>query len=278
MKKIICILIIIWLSQFNNLLSAQEFIVGDTAGSFITYSNIPDTSLPLNYQSYSEFRIDIDFDQEYDIRFYRYHTAGQLSTLIKHLVYSLDSVQFACTSSAWNADTLSIGSILNVEQNWNNNFDGALLFEGFYSQIPPSYEKGLFRKDSLFLGFRKIYQSDTLYGWFFVDCTPSAYVIRSFAIDRSFSNIYEDREIEEVKIYPNPAFDLIKIRITLNISDPILIKIFNSSGVFIREYLHSGNHSVNHEINLNIGDLRSGIYFIHLQIGEKLITEKIIKL
>ncbi|MCK5766151.1 MAG: T9SS type A sorting domain-containing protein [Bacteroidales bacterium] len=274
MKKITYISILIILVICTNPVFTQQFIVGDTVSSFITYSNIPDTSLPFMPQSYSEFRIDIDFDQIHDIRFYRYHTAGQLQTRIKHMVYSLDSVQFACTSSAFDADTLALGSVLDGKLNWNDQYDGSRLFEGFYSQVPPpwgppSYEKGLFRKDSLFLGFRKIYESDTVYGWFCVECTPSTYIIRSYAINRNYSSIPQHEVNADIKIYPNPAKDILIIENPAKLSF-ISIYDINGKGILHKQIFQG-------KTRINLDHLINGLYLLKFETDNYISVKKIIK-
>ena len=119
MNKITHISILIILVIYCNPVFTQQFIVGDTVSSFITYSDIPDTSLPIYLQSTSEFKIDIDQDQAFDIRFSRTHVAGQINTHVWHMVFSLDSIQFACDTSDFNADTLSFGSIINRDLGGN---------------------------------------------------------------------------------------------------------------------------------------------------------------
>lgn len=274
MKKVTYISILIILIIYSNPVFTQQFIVGDTVSPFITYSDIPDTSLPIYLQSTSEFKIDIDQDQVSDIRFVRTFVAGQINTHQWQMVFALDSIEFACDTSDFNADTLSPGSIINKDLNWKFNTKSARLFERFYSKAPPpwgppSYTKGLFRKDSLFLGFRKIYGTDTIYGWFCVKCTASAYIIKSYSVNRNYSSIPDYQSELDLIIYPNP------VKQTVTIESPL------KEGVMII-YGPGGNIQLSKQINhrstqIDISYLPGGIYFLKFESDEHVIVRKLIK-
>jgi len=255
--------------------SAQEFIVGDTLGTSITFSDIPDTSLPLIFQSTSEYKIDIDNDQKFDIKFTRAHISGQISWHIWHFVHPLDSIQFACDTSDFNAETLARGSIIDNSLNWKYNSAGARLFEQFNSTAPPpwgppSYKKGLFRKDSLYLGFRKLYEGDTLYGWFCLECTSSSLVIRSFATNRNYSSIPGDHPEHELKIFPNPANNILYIESTIK---PGVIRIYSPDGtIHLQKQIDPATDRI------DVSKFPSGIYFIVLESKGRLTGKSFIKL
>jgi len=262
------ILIVIW-----NQCYAQEFIIGDTISSSITFSDIPDTSLPLIYQSSSEFKIDIDGDQVFDIKFTRAHISGQVSWHIWHFVHPLDSIQFACDTSDFNADTLLRGSIIDNSLNWKYNSAGARLFEKFNSSAPPpwgppSYEKGLYKKDSLYLGFRKIHEGDTLYGWFCLECTSSSLVIKSFATNRDHSSIPDYQFEEELKIYPNPANQFLTIKTGIKSG---MILIYNLNGKLFFSNTNLAKATV------DISRFPLGMYLIVVETDNNRVAGKLIK-
>lgn len=249
---------------------AQEFIVGDTLSTHVTFSDIPDTSLPLNFQSVSEFNIDIDKDQLFDIKFTRAHISGQISWHIWHFVLPMDSIQFVCDISDFNADTLSKGSIIDNSLNWEYNSSGARLFEVFNSIAPPpSYEKGLFKKDSLYLGFRKIYEGDTLYGWFCLECTSSSLVIRSFATNRNYSSIQDYQSKQELKIYPNPANNILYIESTIKLG---IIRIYSPDGTI--HFQKQIDPAIN---QIDVSKVSNGIYFIVLESDDHSVGKSFIK-
>lgn len=86
-------------------------------------------------------------------------------------------------------------------------------------------------------------------------------------------------ESEYMNIYPNPAYSNSELYISIYLYLPakINICIFNSLGQIIDEpyesYLESGMHVLNFKPNKNFS---SGVYYARLQIGEKVITKKLV--
>jgi len=121
--------VIVGFILLSNPVAAQLFIVGDTLSPTITYSNIQDTSLPFIVKGHFEFDIDIDFDELPDVRFYREHSSSPSFGSETYSVQSLNTIQFACISdSVDDADTLVPGTILDENQNSNNNYNGAVFY------------------------------------------------------------------------------------------------------------------------------------------------------
>lgn len=67
----------------------------------------------------------------------------------------------------------------------------------------------------------------------------------------------ENITVANVSVYPNPANDYIKLSATS--SKQSVVKIYNALGMLVDEYeMNSG------EIEINVSDYNSGIYFIDL--------------
>lgn len=67
----------------------------------------------------------------------------------------------------------------------------------------------------------------------------------------------ENITVANVSVYPNPANDYIKLSATS--SQQSVVKIYNVLGMLVDEYeMNSG------EIEINVSDYNSGIYFIDL--------------
>jgi hypothetical protein len=249
-----------------SIINAQPFITGDTLSPSITYMNIPDTILPRYPGGYFDFDIDIDFDATNDIRFHRDHSHSPSHYTETFSVLSLNTIQFVCVANSSIADTLSPGSIINNTLSWNNNYDGACLYHNFVSNIPPpwgppSSHYGICFQENNYIGFRKIYPSDTIYGWFFFDLY-NYFKIKSFAIDDILNNdtnlqFFPDR----INIFPNPASNFIQIFL----KDPAIrhfqLTIINSNG---KEILNSNiEYSNNYVINLQ--NYPGGLYYIKMK-------------
>lgn len=93
----------------------------------------------------------------------------------------------------------------------------------------------------------------------------------------TYSNV-ETVEIEslEVKdIYPNPATDFVNLDITAYESADLQVRILNLNG----QELLSSQTSVergSQNINLNVAELASGIYFLQIRNGHKIYNSKLI--
>jgi len=92
---------------------------------------------------------------------------------------------------------------------------------------------------------------------------------------QSLSNIVEMKAalpkgtIAETSIYPNPASSIIKINSSLY---PASIKITDISGRIVLEKL-----AVSPETIINVSELISGTYILHMQSGKSTVVEKFVK-
>ncbi|WP_179377402.1 T9SS type A sorting domain-containing protein [Winogradskyella wichelsiae] len=76
-----------------------------------------------------------------------------------------------------------------------------------------------------------------------------------------------DFNLNLTKVHPNPTKDIIKVSTNLSFDS---FEIYNISGqLLIKEKLKSGN--------INLTELKSGVYFLKLSSQEKGVTKKIIK-
>jgi hypothetical protein len=258
-----------------NPIEAQLFIVGGTLNPTVTYSNIQDTSLPFIVKGHSEFDIDIDFDNIHDIRFYREHSSSPTFISETFSVYSLSTIQFACDTSFNDVDTLVAGTILDENLNWNNHFDGAFFYYYFESNIPPPWgppnsSHGICKKENLYVGFRKINQMDTLYGWFNLDLLRP-YTIKSFAVNKRFDTGFPSSQLS-FNVYPNPTKGKLVIENKNKFQNEFLITIINSQGQeLISRKIRNSKH-----YNLDLSGYKDGLYFLLIESDNKIYSEKII--
>jgi len=81
---------------------------------------------------------------------------------------------------------------------------------------------------------------------------------------------------EGVNLYPNPATNATQLSFTLKKATSINASIINMLGQKVRT-VNSGTMAAgNHNVQLNIGGLAPGVYFVNLQTGTEVITEKLI--
>ena len=94
------------------------------------------------------------------------------------------------------------------------------------------------------------------------------------------TSVSEKPKVSEIEamVYPNPSTIRVTVAIECVEFSNCMMTMFNQYGLQVRptelEKLNPGKTY----INLNISDLRAGIYFIRLQIGNETMTKKIVKL
>ncbi len=85
------------------------------------------------------------------------------------------------------------------------------------------------------------------------------------------NNINFKETHNKIKLYPNPVKDIINIK--TNLSHISGCKLYNSNGQLIKPF------DINNGLNtIDISDLRSGLYFIHIQTQNDMVVKKIVKL
>lgn len=104
-------------------------------------------------------------------------------------------------------------------------------------------------------------------------------------IDSIVNHSYQTMGIEIIKqnknqlmVYPNPVSDQTKIEFTLSDNKSVYFDLHNIAGKVVTSsnfgIISKGKHSVSWDTQ----DLPSGIYFLRLQVGNEVVTKKIIKL
>lgn len=78
-------------------------------------------------------------------------------------------------------------------------------------------------------------------------------------------------------VYPNPASDFIKVEFTTGNAVVPEIKIFDLTGKVVKQF--DKEFSLNHEVfkaDLDISDLKTGIYFVKVIQGKQTWSEKLV--
>lgn len=83
-------------------------------------------------------------------------------------------------------------------------------------------------------------------------------------------------ESTDVQLYPNPANEQINLTFDFEALQNITIQIYNAAGQLVQTENLNGTKGTNKQ-NINIQNLNTGIYFLHLQSGETTITKHLIK-
>jgi PKD repeat protein len=78
-----------------------------------------------------------------------------------------------------------------------------------------------------------------------------------------------------LQIYPNPMTNSSIINFNLERNADVKISLFNNLGMEVMKITESYMNAGNQKINLNLSDFENGIYFIRIQAGAQIHTEKV---
>lgn len=92
----------------------------------------------------------------------------------------------------------------------------------------------------------------------------------SFMPKNSTTTINKVEEDSEIKIFPNPARDLLTVQV--NNEEIIKVEIINNIG----QKINLAQNSSSNQITIDISSLKSGIYYCTVQSLEKKISQKIV--
>ncbi len=77
------------------------------------------------------------------------------------------------------------------------------------------------------------------------------------------------------KIFPNPATNNVNIQVTLGTANDITVELYNAIGQKVAASKGNGNLGEN-TINMNLGNLNSGVYFVKIKAGNAESTKKLV--
>lgn len=119
--------------------------------------------------------------------------------------------------------------------------------------------------------------------------SPSGKMLLMFSTDNSnrakgWSAYYGTTDLEEDKImtnlqfYPNPVGDELAITFIVNRQKNIRASLFSLTGNEMQNYDFGIRLPFDQKLIIPTNQLKPGIYFLHLQIGNEVVTKKIVKL
>lgn len=87
--------------------------------------------------------------------------------------------------------------------------------------------------------------------------------------------IEENADENGISVYPNPSSDVANVNINLATAQNVRVSIYNTLGEVVSSE-DGGNMSAgSHLFRMNTSNLNSGVYFVNIQLGDKLVTKKI---
>ncbi|MBK8487539.1 MAG: T9SS type A sorting domain-containing protein [Bacteroidetes bacterium] len=151
-------------------------------------------------------------------------------------------------------------------------------FYGFihlYDEIEESLAGEFHQRDTLFLGYVPGFRS-SIFGYNIFGDEALEFIvgnvrggIQIFEQDPDVS-VSEHIELHPLKIFPNPAGDVVQIYYPLNTTSEILV--YNMEGQLVYS-----NTMIGENILMNIQDLSSGLYILQVRNSKEIITKIFIK-
>ena len=99
--------------------------------------------------------------------------------------------------------------------------------------------------------------------------------VEEACLEISLNEFYGNNEIS---IFPNPTNDLAFLSLNTLSKSSVEICIYNTTGICIKNWQFKNQQPGEKKFTLDLKNLPAGIYFCRIQIGNELVTKKIIKL
>jgi hypothetical protein len=77
--------------------------------------------------------------------------------------------------------------------------------------------------------------------------------------------------------YPNPAGDIINIRLQVEKAGPVSINLYDNQGNQLATILQKNKEAGTYTLEYNIGNLKPGVYFYNITIGDQVIKRRFVK-
>jgi len=84
--------------------------------------------------------------------------------------------------------------------------------------------------------------------------------------------------IDKFQCYPVPVSDRLTVFYELKTDNKVTISLFNTIGKIVLDKYSGNMRKGEHHITFDASALPSGIYFLRLQVGEEVVTKKIVKM
>lgn len=100
-----------------------------------------------------------------------------------------------------------------------------------------------------------------------------AYGLADFTINTSINNY---ANVSNAVVYPNPASEIVTVNFALENADNFSIKIVDVTGKVVSQVASSNYNSGLNNVNINIANLKAGVYFVNMNSNNTFFTERLI--
>ena len=84
----------------------------------------------------------------------------------------------------------------------------------------------------------------------------------------------QNNDLTSIKLYPNPIIDRLNVKLENPIQQDGVIRVYDIWGKLLQDRRIISGTS---QVNLNLDNLTSGVYFIEVQEGEKAVRKRVVK-
>jgi len=198
-------------------------------------------------------------------------TYEQINISFSYITNSMDNTN----EDFWLQLSTDGGATYNTISEWNLNDE----FENNVRQNEQVEINGPFSNNSK-LRFRCDASGNA--DWVYIDdviisgCTTTTQLTKTTSKTKSFTNDLEPQlSLNNLKVYPNPAKDVLNIECYLESNKFVTIEIYGIDG---KRY-HTNKLETrkgNNKQNINISSLRTGLYILKISIDSKTLFKKIL--
>lgn len=289
-----CFISFLILSVFSfGIVSAQSIFAGQTGQTMIYYDVNPDASVVgLHNNGADGYYMDIDINGVFDFKVVACDCSGLGGGSPNATIYPLNgnevSVSYFDTCYSFGLDSalsytpIARPYVLNEEVDNNGEWvsEGAKLNYSKFGVI--SYNSDLysfycydstFTLDSRYIGVRIILPLDTLYGWIKVKNVSSrSATVEEHSCEQQILSVGYNKMNASIKLFPNPVTSKFKIVLPFSGNRFYTLFFYNLQGQILIAEEFFGN-----ELDIDIGNFVSGIYFVKIVTSEYTEIRKIIK-
>jgi len=123
-------------------------------------------------------------------------------------------------------------------------------------------------KDDLNCGLQQVYPGAV--------AALSYYYIDDVSVT-SLTSMEEQNQADDIKIYPNPARDELRIKNASPIAIGVKIKAIKIFNILGEQVLQSAINNMESEIKIDVSKLNSAIYFLEINDGKNIFRKKFLK-
>ncbi len=78
----------------------------------------------------------------------------------------------------------------------------------------------------------------------------------------------------DVKVYPNPTHDVVRVLLPKVPNKPVTVNVYNTEGQLQKRVIGIPEHN---EVEVDLRSLNTGIYYLQVKVGKELATPKVLK-